>query len=60
MTPDDFERLDPAKRQQIIDETNANKVWYGFCQGCGGKIEALLKDWPKQCPRCGYAGSNKH
>jgi NADH pyrophosphatase NudC (nudix superfamily) len=60
MTADDFEKLPPLERLEAIAEANAETRHYGFCQGCGGKIEALLKDWPKECPRCGYDGSHKH
>ena len=57
MTPDEFERLDPGAKQEAIDKANAEKVWYGFCQACRCKIEALLKDWPEECPRCGFNGN---
>lgn len=54
MTLEEFEQLRPEKKEEAIETANLNKVWYGFCQGCGVKIEAVLKDFPKQCPSCGY------
>lgn len=52
--PEDFEALGQADREQEIAKAKAEMVHFGFCQGCGHKIVALLKDWPKNCPRCGF------
>lgn len=50
----EWEALSQAEKDTQIAEKRANTLSYGWCQGCGARIECLGKDWPKRCPECDH------
>ncbi len=49
-----WERLSQGEKDTQIAEMRAKTLSYGWCQGCGFRIECLGKDWPERCPRCNH------
>lgn len=58
MSPEDFEALKPADKQKAIAEADAERIWFGYCAKCAEKIKAKLRNFPKQCKKCGYGPSS--
>lgn len=56
MTPEEFEKLDPATKEATIERHNEHvRMWVVTCRKCGFKMYGTLAELRgKKCGACGH------